>query len=179
MAGIIRDANNPVVFFDLHSNKQKLGRVTFELFKDICPKAAENFRQFCTGEYLWKGRPSGYKDTCMHKIVEEKFIEGGDFVTNGVNSKPKITIWGEDVLFEDESYEIKHNEAGLLSLVNLGMQQGNGNIFRILAGPCPELDGKHVAFGKTIDDQSLKIVKAVSSLPVGPEYRPKYPVVIK
>lgn len=101
MAGVIRAKDNPVVFFDLHANKQKIGRVTFELFKDICPKASENFRQFCTGEYLWKGKPAGYKDTCLHKIVEEKFIEGGDFVTNGVNSKPKISIWGEDSLFED------------------------------------------------------------------------------
>lgn len=27
------------------------GRVQFELFADICPKTAENFRQLCTGEY--------------------------------------------------------------------------------------------------------------------------------
>ena len=35
---------NPVVFVDLHANKQKLGRVTFELYADKCPKAAENYR---------------------------------------------------------------------------------------------------------------------------------------
>jgi hypothetical protein len=29
-----------------------VGRVKFELFADICPKTAENFRQFCTGEFL-------------------------------------------------------------------------------------------------------------------------------
>lgn len=59
------------------------------------------------------------------------------------------------------------------------MKQGNGNIFRITAGACPELDGKAVVFGKIIDEQSLKIVKTVSSLVVGLDYRPKYPVVIK
>jgi peptidyl-prolyl isomerase H (cyclophilin H) len=69
MAGVLRAKDNPVVFFDLHANKQKIGRVTFELFKDICPKTAENFRQFCTGEYLWKGKPAGYKDTCLHRII--------------------------------------------------------------------------------------------------------------
>lgn len=31
---------NPVVFIDLHANKQKIGRVTLELFADKCPKAA-------------------------------------------------------------------------------------------------------------------------------------------
>ena len=108
MAGVIRDKDNPVVFFDPQTNKQKVGRLTFELFKDLCPKAAQNFRQFCTGQYLWKGKPSGYKETCLHKVVEDKFIEGGDFIGNGVQSKPKITIWGEDSLFPDESFELKH-----------------------------------------------------------------------
>jgi len=90
-----------VVFVDLHANKQKIGRVTLELFADRCPKAAENFRQFCTGESLWRGRPAGYKDTCVHKIIEDKYIEGGDFVDNGVDSRPKVSIWGEDKLFEN------------------------------------------------------------------------------
>lgn len=27
------------------------GRIKMELWKDLCPKTAENFRQFCTGEY--------------------------------------------------------------------------------------------------------------------------------
>jgi peptidyl-prolyl isomerase H (cyclophilin H) len=40
MAGVIRSKENPVVFFDLHANKQKIGRVTFELFQDICPRTA-------------------------------------------------------------------------------------------------------------------------------------------
>ncbi len=29
-------------------------------------------------------------------------MEGGDFVTNGVNSKPKISIYGYEQLFDDE-----------------------------------------------------------------------------
>ena len=135
MAGVIRDKDNPVVFFDLQTNKQKVGRLTFELFKDLCPKAAQNFRQFCTGQYLWKGKPSGYKETCLHKVVEDKFIEGGDFIGNGVQSKPKITIWGEDSLFPDESFELKHEE-GSLSLVNSGVKDSNGNLFRIGVGGC-------------------------------------------
>ena len=170
---------NPVVFLDFASNKQKIGRACFELFTDLCPKAAENFRQFCTGEYLWKGKPAGYKDTCLHKIVEDKFLEGGDFVTDGVNCKPRISIWGQDALFEDESYELKHNEAGLLSMVNLGSKHGNGNLFRVTAGPCPELDGKAVVFGRVTDEHSLKVIKKVAALPVGQDYRPKYPVIVK
>jgi peptidyl-prolyl isomerase H (cyclophilin H) len=179
MAGVLRAKDNPVVFFDLHANKQKVGRATFELFHDLCPKAAENFRQFCTGEFLWKGRPTGYKDTCFHKVVEDKFMEGGDFINSGVGSRPRISIWGEDQLFEDESFEVKHSEAGLLSLVNLGMKEGNGNLFLVTLGACPELDGKSVIFGQATDEQSLKVVRSLSAVAVNSEYRPKYPVVIR
>lgn len=44
MAGIIRDKNNPVVFFDISIAGYKVGRIKMELFKDVVPKTAENFR---------------------------------------------------------------------------------------------------------------------------------------
>ena len=44
MAGQIRDKNNPVVFFDITIDGTKTGRIKMELFADVCPKTAENFR---------------------------------------------------------------------------------------------------------------------------------------
>ena len=50
---------NPVVFFDMEIGGTPAGRVTFELYKDVVPRTAENFRQLCTGEpgfgYAWRG----------------------------------------------------------------------------------------------------------------------------
>lgn len=49
---------------------EPLGRITFELFKDVVPKTAENFRQFCTGQTKdASGRPQGYKNSKFHRIV--------------------------------------------------------------------------------------------------------------
>jgi cyclophilin family peptidyl-prolyl cis-trans isomerase len=48
---------------------EPLGRVTFELFKDVVPRTAENFRQLCTGEYKVNGKPQGYKGSRFHRIV--------------------------------------------------------------------------------------------------------------
>lgn len=49
---------------------EPLGRITFELFKDVVPKTAENFRQFCTGETKDNlSRPQGYKGSKFHRIV--------------------------------------------------------------------------------------------------------------
>ena len=36
---------------DVTMGGQPVGRIKMELFADICPKTAENFRQLCTGEF--------------------------------------------------------------------------------------------------------------------------------
>jgi hypothetical protein len=43
---------NPSVFFDISIGGQPSGRVVMELFADLVPKTAENFRALCTGEEL-------------------------------------------------------------------------------------------------------------------------------
>ena len=51
---------NPVVFFDTTLGGELLGRIKMELFADIVPRTAENFRQFCTGETKNNiGKPQG------------------------------------------------------------------------------------------------------------------------
>ena len=57
---------NPSVYFDLTLNGNKFGRLVFELFADVTPKTAENFRALCTGE---KG--FGYKGCGFHRIITE------------------------------------------------------------------------------------------------------------
>lgn len=45
-----------------------------ELFADITPKTAENFRQYCTGETKnAQGYPQGYKGSKFHRVVREIF----------------------------------------------------------------------------------------------------------
>ena len=42
-----------------------------ELYQDVTPKTAENFRQLCTGEYKPEPlkKPTGYKGCKFHRIV--------------------------------------------------------------------------------------------------------------
>lgn len=42
--------DNPHVFFDMKQGDEDLGRIVMQLYKDITPKTAENFRALCTGE---------------------------------------------------------------------------------------------------------------------------------
>jgi peptidyl-prolyl isomerase H (cyclophilin H) len=51
-----------------------------ELFADVVPKTAENFRQFCTGEYKKDGSSLGYKGANFHRVIKDFMIQAGDFV---------------------------------------------------------------------------------------------------
>jgi peptidyl-prolyl isomerase H (cyclophilin H) len=41
-----------------------------ELWADIAPRTAENFRQLCTGEFRKNGLPVGYKGCSFHRVIK-------------------------------------------------------------------------------------------------------------
>lgn len=50
------DHVRPIVFFDIQIGDVSIGRLKLQLYDDIVPKTAENFRQLCTGETRCAGR---------------------------------------------------------------------------------------------------------------------------
>lgn len=70
---------NPIVFFDISIGGIEMGRMKMELFADVVPRTAENFRQFCTGEYRKDGVPQGYKGIAFHRIIKDFMIQGEQF----------------------------------------------------------------------------------------------------
>ena len=69
------------------------GRVIMELYADVVPKTAENFRQLCTGEFkqgslarmrfvrvfpdhfCLGGKSIGFKDCTFHRIIKDFMIQ--------------------------------------------------------------------------------------------------------
>lgn len=144
---------NPKVFFDIMFAEKLEGRLVFELNADIVPKTCENFLQLCQGTsqvLTPKGKIPSYKGSKIHRIVPGFVCQGGD-ITN-LNGKGGWSIYG--AIFDDENFQLKHTEPGILSMANLGPNTNSSQFF-ITFRACPSLDGKHSVFGKMISGEPV------------------------
>ncbi|KAF0909370.1 hypothetical protein E2562_035811 [Oryza meyeriana var. granulata] len=153
---------NPHVFLDISIGGRAAERITFQLFSDVVPKTAENFRALCTGERglgASTQKPLHFKGTNFHRILKGFMAQGGDFSRG--DGRGGESIYGAK--FKDENFKLKHDQPGVLSMANAG-PDSNGSQFFITFLPVPHLDGKHVVFGKMVNGITLlKKLEAVGS----------------
>jgi cyclophilin family peptidyl-prolyl cis-trans isomerase len=75
----------PHVYLDIMIGSEAGGRIVFELFSDLTPRTAENFKSLCTVEY---GTTTIDRCTCklsyqgsqFHGIVDGFIVQSGDIV---------------------------------------------------------------------------------------------------
>jgi len=133
---------HPKVFLEFTIGSKNAGRVVFELYNDITPITAENFRGLCTGEYAKNQQQSAanplgatnvkesklhYLGSRIHRIVDGFVIQGGD-ITKGDGTGGDC-IYPESKTFKDESFERRHAHAGILSMANCGSDTNSSQFF--------------------------------------------------
>ncbi|KAG6475389.1 hypothetical protein ZIOFF_064608 [Zingiber officinale] len=166
--------SNPRCYLDISIGGEVEGRIVVELFADVVPRTADNFRALCTGE---KGVgpaadvPLHFKGSCFHRVIKGFMIQGGDISAgDGTGGE---SIYG--LKFEDENFVMKHERKGMLSMANSGPNT-NGSQFFITTTRTTHLDGKHVVFGKVL--KGMGVVRSIEHTPVGEADRPTIDVVI-
>lgn len=159
--------SNPRVYLDLQIGENAIQRVIIELFKDVVPKTAENFRALCTGEkgQSASGKALNYQGSVFYRVTKGFMMQGGD-ITGGDGTGSE-SIYGAK--FEDENFRIRHRCSGLLSMAN-GGPGTNGSQFLITFGPAAQLDNKHVVFGRVLS--GMEVVREVEQLPTEGNDRP-------
>lgn len=121
---------NPHCYLDFTIGSEAAGRVVIELFADLTPLTAENFRGLCTGEY-GKAKTNPLKNlhyvgSQVHRVIDKFMIQLGDF-TKGDGSGGESIYNGKP--FKDEDFTRKHSHAGLLSMANKGANTNSSQFF--------------------------------------------------
>jgi peptidyl-prolyl isomerase H (cyclophilin H) len=122
----------PFVYLDILLGRMSLGRINLKLRSTICPRTCENFRQFCTGQFIREGQATGFKGSLFHRVIKDFMIQGGDIIKgDGTGS---ISIYGAK--FDDENFLLRHDRPGVLSMANGGHDSNGSQFFLTCVGTC-------------------------------------------
>ena len=146
--------------------------VVVELFQDLAPRTVANFLGLCNGHKRDDGEMLSYVDSEVHRVVPGMYVQCGR-IEPAKNPDKGTSIYGGE--FEDESFQVRHTEIGLLGMCKRnGLKHTNQSQFYITMGaPMSFLDGENVIFGRVI--QGMRALKLIEKFECTNE-RPNEPV---
>jgi peptidyl-prolyl cis-trans isomerase B (cyclophilin B) len=138
------------------------GKITLDLDPESAPGHCQNM--------IGLARIGFYDGGSFHRVIKGFMIQGGCPQGQGTGG-PGYTIPAE--------FNRTKHAPGVLSMARTSDPNSAGSQFFICLDAHTHLDGNYTAFGRTADDASLAVVKAIGSTPTGANDRPKTPVIIK
>jgi cyclophilin family peptidyl-prolyl cis-trans isomerase len=152
-----------------------LGTIKFELFEDVAPKTAENFRLLAERGY--------YNGTIFHRVVSGFMIQGGD--PNGDGSGGE-TATGAPLPNEiDRSSPLYQGgyRRGVVAMANKGRPETGSSQFFIMHGDrsLSQLAPNYTIFGRVTEGMDVvdRIATAPTTIAHGEKSRPETPVKTK
>lgn len=110
------------------------GRLVFDLFADQAPVTV--------GSFVYLIRNHFYDGIIFHRVIDGFMAQTGDPTGTGMG--------GPGYKFKDEFHaDLKHDQAGTLSMANAGPGTNGSQIF-ITFAPTPHLNGRHTVFGRLV-----------------------------
>ncbi len=107
---------------------------------------------------------SGFYDGgCFHRIIKGFMIQGGCPQGTGTGG-PGYTIPAE--------FNRTSHEPGVLSMARTSDPNSAGSQFFLCLEKVPHLDRQYTAFGRTADQASLDVVKAIGGVRTGAQDKP-------
>ena len=164
-----------------------MGDIEIELYDDRAPRTVENFLNLAEHDpaadadpapdtTTWEDPDTGetrgdglYNGVAFHRIIEEFMIQTGDPTGTGRG--------GPGYQFDDEFHdELRHDEAGTVSMANSGPNT-NGSQFFITLAPQPHLDDRHAVFGQVVE--GMDVVERIGEVETDANDRPTEPVKVE
>jgi len=143
----------------LNTNK---GRILLELIADDAPGHVMNMIGLTKIGY--------YDGVVFHRVISGFMIQGGCPQGTGTGG-PGYTIKAE--------FNAMPHVPGVLSMARTSDPDSAGSQFFICLEKVPHLDNQYTAFGRTADDSSLEVVRAIGATEVDAGDKPVEPVVVE
>jgi peptidyl-prolyl cis-trans isomerase B (cyclophilin B) len=155
---------NPIVTIEMENGMT----INLELYPDKAPNTVNNFISLVKKGF--------YDGLTFHRIIDGFMIQGGCPDGTGMGG-PGYQIPGEFSNNGFQGNDVAH-KAGVISMARSRMMDSAGSQFFIMVGTARHLDGEYAAFGKTVDEESLKNCLKLAEAKVSGD-RPVDPPVIK
>ena len=153
------------VDFDANKYRVTLETTAGDIRLDLTPDKAPGHCRNIIG----LARSGFYNGVGFHRVIRGFMIQGGC---------PKGTGTGGPGYQIDAEFNDMLHKAGVLSMARTSDPNSAGSQFFICLGAQPSLDNQYTAFGKTADEESLAVVKAIGETPCDRSDRPKTEVKI-
>jgi peptidyl-prolyl cis-trans isomerase A (cyclophilin A) len=154
-----------------------MGRIVALLYDDIAPVTVKNFIDLAEGKKATRDKKGNrivkpyFDGLTFHRVIKGFMIQTGDVKGTGSGD------CGIGTIPDEFSKKVSFDNPGTLGMANIGRPNTGACQFFITVGRASYLDGKHTIFGQVLSGQEVAV--AISTVPTGPDDRPKTPVIVK